>query len=138
MPESRQEAPRHILHYPEVGREEAHDQDEAGNEGGGDKPAEEVQPNRHQLEEQVEEDHEAVGGAASSLHHQPKQHHQSKLFPPVKIHKNKNKYSDPGKWDSELWKQNICKIYMLGLGIIFPILNCGVRGLVLQRENFVT
>ncbi len=71
MPESREQAPRHILDNPEVRREQEHDEYEAGNEGGGEEPAEQVEHQGHQLEEQVEEDDQAVGGPAPLLHHQP-------------------------------------------------------------------
>ncbi len=57
MPESREQAPRHILYNPEVRGEQEHDEYEAGNEGGGEEPAEQVEHQRHKLEEQVEEDH---------------------------------------------------------------------------------
>ncbi len=57
VPESREQAPRHILDNPKVCGEKQHDEYEAGNEGGGEEPAEQVEHQRHQLEEQVEEDH---------------------------------------------------------------------------------
>jgi hypothetical protein len=71
VPESGQEPTGNILDNPEVGGEEEHDEDEAGDEGGGEEPAEQVQHHRHALEEQVQEDHQAVGGPATPLQHNP-------------------------------------------------------------------
>jgi len=71
VPETREQASRHILDDPEVSGEEDHDEYEAGDEGGGEEPAEDVEHQGHQLEEEVEEDDQAVGRTTSSLQHQP-------------------------------------------------------------------